>query len=78
VAELRAVGILIMHFGYTEAVRRLTPEATRSHECSNIKDGCPIESEVNAVAVRKKCRAATRIVLIGHSGKAEISGAIPG
>ena len=77
-SEYGAIGVAMMRPGYTGDGRRSSGTPTRSQNRREVYRGAEIDSIAAAVATLKKHHAAERVVMVGHSGGALISGVMLG
>lgn len=76
--EFGAIGVAMIRPGYTGDGRKSSGVATRNQNRSDMYRGAEIDSMAAAVAALKKHHAASRVVLVGHSGGAAIAGVMLG
>lgn len=77
-AEAGAVGVAMIRPGYTGDDRRSSGTASRDQDRDDIYRAGDTDSMAVAVANLKKHHAVSRIVMVGHSGGAAISGVMIG
>lgn len=77
-AEFGAVGVAMMRPGYIGDGRQSSGVATRNQNRPDMYRGDEIDSMATAVAALKTHHAATRVMVVGHSGGAAIAGVMVG
>ena len=77
-SEYGAVGVAMMRPGYTGDGRRSSGTPSRSQNRWDVYRGEEVDSIAAAVAALKKHHGAERVVMVGHSGGAVISGVMLG
>lgn len=77
-SQYGAIGVAMMRPGYTGGGRRSSGTPSRSQHRWDVYRGEEIDSIATAVAALKKHHAVERVVMVGHSGGALISGVMLG